>query len=165
MNPLPFSTMIPTISSVLALTGLAAAALEPREIMHAARDVPSFIHHRDPRDSTSTPCGTLSEVYEAASKTPGKAVIVAVPPSIGVACLKSVPYDKEKDLELLDQLLRYVEFQSTTEILASPPDEYLFPGVDIYAGFETIKTKLQNDEYETQYDVMTDLQTIVSIPA
>lgn len=136
--------------------------IEPRQIMHEARDVPSFVTTATEGSAPRRPAACWAEVYEAATKTPGKSVIVAVPPSIGVACLKSVPYDKEKDLELLEQLLPYVEFHSTTEILANPPEEYLFPGVDIYAGFETIKSKLENDEYESQYEVMTDLQTIVS---
>lgn len=155
--------MIPALSSVMAFAGLAAAALEPRQIMHEARDVPSYFHSFDIRDSTSKPCGIISEAYEAANTPAGKPTFLTIPPSVGIACLKSVPYDKERDLDLLDYLLRYVEFQSTVEILANPPDEYLFPGVDIFGGFDAIRSKLENDEYESQYDVMVDLQSIVSL--
>lgn len=164
----PLFVMMPTLSGVLAFAGLAAATLQPRalehrEIMHRARDLPTYTHHRDVRSIDSKPCGILSEVYEAANVAPGDSAIVAVPPSIGIACLKSVPYNKKRDLALLDYLLPYVSWQSTLETLANPPESYLFPGVDVLYGFEAIKSKLEKDEYNSQYEVMTDLRSLVSV--
>lgn len=152
------------IPSLLALAGVGFAALEPRQIMHQARDVPSFITSRDLSDAKNSPCKFLSQAYEEANPLgdKGEPVILAIPPSVGIACLKSVPLDKKRDLELLDYLQPLIEFQSTLEILADPPKEYLFPGVDVLGGFDTIRSRLENNKYKTQYEVMTDLRSIVS---
>ncbi|KAM0500448.1 hypothetical protein ACHAP8_004985 [Fusarium lateritium] len=149
--------IIPT--SLLALAGVGFAALKPRQIMHQARHQPSFITYRDLSD-TKNPCKLISQTYEESNPKQGDPVILAIPPSVGIACLKSVPLDKKRDLELLDYLEPLIEFQSTLEILADPPEEYLFPGVDVLGGFDTIRSKLKNNKYKTQYEVMTDLRSI-----
>jgi hypothetical protein len=151
--------MIPFV--LLTLAGVSFAALEPRQVMHEAREQPSFISSRDLAHAKSKPCKFLSQAYEETNSKPGASVILAVPPSIAIACLKSVPLDKERDLELLDYLEPLIGFQSTLEILADPPKEYLLPGVDVLGGFDTIRSRLENNKYKTQYEVMTDLRSIV----
>ncbi|EWG47349.1 hypothetical protein FVEG_07478 [Fusarium verticillioides 7600] len=150
--------MIPSI--LLALAGVSFAALEPRQMMHQARNQPSFISSRDLSEAESEPCKFISQAYVEAEPEPGKPVVLAIPPSVGIACLKSVPLDKKRDLELLDYLEPLIGFQSTLEILADPPKEYLFPGVDVLGGFDTIRSKLENNKYKTQYEVMTDLRSL-----
>lgn len=151
--------MIPSI--LLTLAGVSFAALEPRQVIHEAREQPSFISSRDLVHAKTEPCKFLSQTYEESNSEPGASVILAVPPSIAIACLKSVPLDKERDLELLDYLEPLVGFQSTLEILADPPKEYLFPGVDVLGGFDTVRSRLERNKYKTQYEVMTDLRSIV----
>lgn len=148
----------------LALAGLATAALEPRELLHRARSQPTYVHHRDVRGDTSDPCAILAEVFESANAPKNQSLIVDTPPSIGLACLKSVPLDKKRDLALLEYLRPYVSFQSTIETLADPPEEYLLPGVDILGGLDTIEQNLKSDKYKSQYEVMDDLRSIVSYP-
>ncbi|CAJ0551057.1 Ff.00g109870.m01.CDS01 [Fusarium sp. VM40] len=150
--------MIPSI--LLTLAGVSFAALEPRQVIHEAREQPSFISSRDLVHAKTEPCKFLSQTYEESNSEPGASVILAVPPSIAIACLKSVPLDKERDLELLDYLEPLVGFQSTLEILADPPKEYLFPGVDVLGGFDTVRSRLERNKYKTQYEVMTDLRSI-----
>lgn len=113
------------------------------------------------RDS-SEPCKAISEAYSASNGSVGDTIHVSLPPSIGVACLKSVPVDKTRDLQLLDFLTPFISFQSTLEILADPPEGYLLDGVDILGGLQSIKQKLSNDSYTSQYDVMVDVRSIVS---
>jgi hypothetical protein len=150
------------VPTLMALAGVGFAALEPRQIMHQARNQPSFITSRDISEAKSAPCKFLSQAYEEANPQSGEPVVLAIPPSVAIACLKSVPLDKKRDLELLDYLEPLIGFQSTLEILADPPEEYLFPGVDVLGGFDIIRSKLENNKYKTQYEVMTDLQSIVS---
>ncbi|KAK7426420.1 hypothetical protein QQZ08_007014 [Neonectria magnoliae] len=145
---------------LLALAGLATAALEPREILHRALKQPTFNYKRDIEDRDSAPCRTLAKAYKAAGAKAGDTPIVDVPPSVGIACLKSVPLAKERDLALLEYLGPFVEFQSTLETLANPPEEYLFEGVDVLGGIEAAKSKLKKDEYKNQYEFMTDLRAI-----
>ncbi|KAM0429617.1 hypothetical protein ACHAPT_006220 [Fusarium lateritium] len=144
---------------VLALAGL-AAALDPRQIMHEARNQPSFIHSRDYTNSDAEPCKIISQVYEDSNTEKGQTAFLGVPPSVGIACLKSVPLDKERDLALLDYLEPLIGFQSTLEVLADPPEGYLFPGVNVLGGLDTIRDNLNNDKYENQYQVMTDLRSL-----
>lgn len=146
----------------LAFTGLAVAVLEPRQLAHEARHQPSFIHSRDISNSDSEPCKLLSQIYEDAKVNfeTGASVVVAVPPSVGVKCLKSVPVDKKRDLELIDYLLPFVSFQSTLEVLADPPEEYLFDGVDVLGGIEVIRDNLKENKYNNQYEVMVDLRSL-----
>lgn len=152
--------MIPGLS-LLALAGLATAALEPRQVMHQVRHQPTFNYVRDIQDRDSEPCKVLAQAYKASGAKAGDAPIVDVPPSVGIACLKSVPLAKERDLALIDYLLPFVQFQSTLEVLANPPDEYLFPGVDVLGGIEAVRSKLSKGGYDSQYDFMTDLRAIV----
>lgn len=83
-------------------------------------------------------------------------------PSIAYNCLKSIPVDKENDMGLLNYLEPYIQFQSTLEPLAAPPDFYLIPGVDVLSGFGQIRAKLTNDEYDSQVDFALELSYLVS---
>lgn len=151
--------MLPGLS-LLALAGLATAALEPRQVLHQVRHQPTFNYVRDIQDRDSEPCKVLAQAYKASGAKAGDAPIVDVPPSVGIACLKSVPLAKERDLALIDYLLPFVQFQSTLEVLTNPPDEYLFPGVDVLGGIEAVRSKLSKNGYDSQYDFMTDLRAI-----
>lgn len=146
------------IITTFAMAGLAFAGLGPREMMHQIRTQPPLMYSPDDFRRDVNPCKILSEAFHA-SDIGG----VHVPPSLATACLKSVPLDKERDLALLDYLLPFIKFQSTLEILADPPEEYLFPGVDVLGGFDVMREKLQKNEYAVQYDFMSDLRSIVSL--
>jgi hypothetical protein len=154
--------MIPGFS-LLALAGVAAAAWEPHQLMHHAMKEPTFDFKRSLFDRDTDPCKILAKAYKAAGGKLGDAPIVNVKPSVGIACLKSVPLDKTRDLALLEYIGPYIQFQSTLEVLANPPTEYLFPGVDVLGGLEAIKQKLQDDGYDSQYDFMVALRSVVSL--
>ena len=147
---------------LLAFASLASAGLHPRKIMHEALSQTAYLHSRAISNS-SEPCQILSEAYEASNSSSDDPVLVDVPPSVGIACLKSVPVDKTRDLELIEYLTPFISFQSTIEILMDPPEGYLLPGVDILGGLNVIHQKLEKDEYESQYEVMSDLRSIVSV--
>lgn len=148
--------------SLLALAGAAAAAWEPHQLMHHALKEPTFHFQRDLFSRDSGPCKILAQAYKASGAELGDAPIVDVRPSVGLACLKSVPLDKQRNLALLEYLGPYVQFQSTLEVLANPPKEYLFPGVDVLGGLAAIKKKLEADGYESQYEFMVALRSVVS---
>lgn len=155
--------MIPSFS-ILALAGMASAKVLPGHYrMDNLHSLPPLIDIRSIHDSDTEPCKLVSDAYEKYG-SPGSRSAVPLAPSVGIACLKSVPLQKKRDLELLDYLVPYLSYQSTLEILADPPEGYLIPGVDVLGGIEVIRSKLKNDEYQTQYEVMTGLQSIVSYP-
>lgn len=150
----------------VSLLVLTATALENHHLIHdALHNQQPYVHHRDiSRDAVSNPCGVLSEVFGEGFIFPGLPVMVDVRPSVAIACLRSVPVDRERDLRLISYLRPYLSFQSTIETLADPPDEYLLHGVDIWRGLDEIEARLKGLGYSSQYDVMMDLQSIVSTP-
>ncbi|WYZ46702.1 hypothetical protein EsH8_IX_000927 [Colletotrichum jinshuiense] len=83
-----------------------------------------------------------------------------ISPSVAYACLNSVPVDKENDLDLLNYLEPYIEFQSTLEPLADPPEGYLLPGVDVIGGFGQIRANLMKDKYHAQVEFALDLRRL-----
>ncbi|KAL1839214.1 hypothetical protein VTJ49DRAFT_1732 [Mycothermus thermophilus] len=98
-------------------------------------------------------------------------VIPAVPaapvrPSLAIACLKSVPLDKEASLAHLDFLRPLLEWQSTIDYLRDPPKGYLSEGVDLIGGLDDMAEKLKRDGrrgYSSQYEFLADLYALTKI--
>ncbi|KAK1982949.1 peptidase S41 family protein [Colletotrichum cereale] len=88
---------------------------------------------------------------------------VVVKPSVAYRCLKSVPLDVERDVALVKYLRPWLEFQSTIGILPNPPEEYLYPGVDIFGGLDNITQSLENGRYESQLDFAVDLYRLINV--
>ncbi|EFY94525.1 peptidase s41 family protein [Metarhizium robertsii ARSEF 23] len=147
---------------VLLVAGTAHAAFRQRWSMQKVINAPSSVVAADSRQASQDPCAMISKAFEAAArnKTSDGPIILDLRPSVGTACRKSLPVMQKANLELLDYLRPYVEFQSTIELLKDPPPEYLLPGVDIMGAMQAIRQKLENNSYESQLDVMTDLHNI-----
>ncbi|WYZ39863.1 hypothetical protein EsH8_IV_000204 [Colletotrichum jinshuiense] len=64
---------------------------------------------------------------------------------------------------MVKYLRPWLEFQSTIGILPDPPEEYLYPGVDIFGGFDNITQLLENDGYESQLDFTVDLYRLINV--
>ncbi|KGQ08056.1 hypothetical protein BBAD15_g6654 [Beauveria bassiana D1-5] len=112
-------------------------------------------------NNNNDPCAMISKAFEAMrNETSEEPIVLDLRPSVGTACLKSVPVAKNRNIDLINYLQPYIEYQSTIEILKNPPEEYLLEGVDLMGGLQAMKQKLKRDEYETQFDVMTDLQSL-----
>ncbi|KAF4887028.1 Peptidase S41 family protein ustP [Colletotrichum fructicola] len=138
----------------LGLSGTAAAAAVSTTVAndhHATTTAPQ------PHSTEDTPCAIAKSRAEAFMSAEPEATRAFVLPSIAYNCLKSIPVDKENDMGLLNYLEPYVQFQSTLEPLAAPPDFYLIPGVDVLSGFGQIRAKLTNDEYDSQVDFALEL--------
>ncbi|OLN83741.1 hypothetical protein CCHL11_08739 [Colletotrichum chlorophyti] len=112
--------------------------------------------------SDDNACAELGRAFDEAISANNTNNIV-VKPSTAYQCLKSVPVDVERDVALVKYLRPWLEFQSTIGILPNPPDEYLYPGVDIFSGLDNITQALENDGYDSQYDFRIDLYRLVNI--
>jgi hypothetical protein len=86
--------------------------------------------------------------------------VPSIPPSIALACLKSVPIDVPRAKNQTKYLARYMIGQSTLGYLKSPPEGYLIPGVDIAGGIEQILDKLASGAYKTQWEWSWDIENI-----
>ncbi|KAJ4159540.1 uncharacterized protein LMH87_008438 [Akanthomyces muscarius] len=137
-------------------------APHPKLMKQAVKAPPYFSASDFQAAADADPCAMISKAFEAAprQKNATGPIILDLPPSVGTACLKSVPVAPGPDVDLLDYLGPYIEYQSTLELLQDPPEEYLLPGVDIIGGMKAMKQKLKSNGYETQYDFMMDLQSL-----
>lgn len=146
----------------LALAGSASAAVIERG-QRLTNSPTTASNVTSPTESTEEPCAIASRAaasYLAANPTETPALIA---PSVGYACLNSIPLDEERDSALLDYWEPYIVWQSTLEVLSNPPEGYLIPGVDILGGLSQIRAKLSSGGYSGQYEFITDFAYLVSL--
>ncbi|KAI0813875.1 hypothetical protein GGR55DRAFT_676804 [Xylaria sp. FL0064] len=72
-------------------------------------------------------------------------------------CLQSFPYDATKANEFLTEIRKYIQFQSTLEVLQNPPDTYASASVDILGGLDKIGSTL----YKNQFQFDSDLRSLI----
>ncbi|TWU70924.1 hypothetical protein ED733_001034 [Metarhizium rileyi] len=130
--------------------------------MYQAVKAPTGVSAVESRQETNDPCALISKAFEAIPKnlTSDKPIILNLRPSVGNACRKALPLLQRENIALLDYLQPYIAYQSTIELLKDPPPEYLLPGVDLMGGMQAIRQRLQKQGYQSQLDVMTDLQNL-----
>ncbi|KAK0381097.1 peptidase S41 family protein [Colletotrichum limetticola] len=138
----------------LALAG--AASAKPTQTTSQATHTG---HH-----ATSTPanaCAVAQAAAESFLSSRPSATAAAIKPSIAYECLKSIPVDKQNDLDLLNYIEPYINFQSTLEPLANPPQGYLVPGVDVIGGLGQIRARVMKDKYKSQIEFALDIKRLV----
>ncbi|KAH7351211.1 hypothetical protein BKA65DRAFT_605684 [Rhexocercosporidium sp. MPI-PUGE-AT-0058] len=79
-------------------------------------------------------------------------------------CLLSAPLNPTAATALIESILPYIEWQSSSSYLKSPPPGYQFPSVDIfarlYAILDNIKTGVYNNEHAFQTDLLLMFQSV-----
>lgn len=84
-----------------------------------------------------------------------------IPANRAMACLKSVPLDKQGDLLQIKGLKTMLVMQSDLNYLKDPPPGYLYPGVDIMGSLDKIAAALEADEYDNEYDLQADILALI----
>lgn len=69
-----------------------------------------------------------------------------------------MPYDATLVQAFLEEFSKYIEFQSTLEVLKRPPDTYASPSVDIRGGLK----KISDTDYDSQYDFDDAISPLLS---
>ncbi|KAL0931309.1 peptidase S41 family protein [Colletotrichum truncatum] len=107
-------------------------------------------------------CAQIAQAYDEAraDRTTG---VARVKPSLAYQCLRSIPVDVDRDVAFVKYIRPWLEFQSTVGILPNPPEEYLYPGVDIFGGLNNITQSLQNGGYASQIDFGVDLYRLINV--
>ncbi|KAK5690067.1 hypothetical protein LTR97_012552 [Elasticomyces elasticus] len=77
---------------------------------------------------------------------------------LAMACLQSIPVDVDGDI----QEILGLKVLSDLAYLKDPPPGYLYPGVDILGGLDSILTGVQAGAYKSDYDVQLDLYKLVT---
>ncbi|KAL7949292.1 hypothetical protein V8C42DRAFT_310490 [Trichoderma barbatum] len=80
---------------------------------------------------------------------------------LGLACLESLPFKSDLAVTFVDEFTKYLEWQSTTEILRNPPKGALSATVDLFGGIHNIRDRAAANLYKSQYDFDLDLNHLL----
>jgi hypothetical protein len=111
--------------------------------------------------STNTACKLASSASSSYLAANTDAAEVYIPAELAYNCMKSVPNRKQPALSLLNSLRPYLEFQSSKEYLRDPPPGYLLPSVDIDTEYDAIQQKVEEGDYESEYDFQLDIVALL----
>lgn len=123
---------------------------------------PKTLAPKETPTSTNIACGWASSASSQFVADQPEATQVLISADLAYNCLKSVPNYQEPALRLLNSLRTYLEFQSTKEYLKRPPPGYLFPAVDLDTEFNNIQKKVENGEYESEYDMQVAITSLLT---
>lgn len=106
-----------------------------------------------PRQNGTSPCAQVS-----ASVATQTAAVPTVPAQLAYECITSVPFNQSAALALVDGVVPYFKWQSTTVWLKDPPAEYvekIQDPVDVWGGLDKIRQKVVGNAYKNEFEVMT----------
>lgn len=104
-----------------------------------------------PRHNASSPCAQVS-----ASVATQSVPFPTVPAQLAYDCITSVPFNQSAALALVDSMYPYIKWQSSTAWIKDPPAEYVEKvqdPVDVWAGMDKIRGKVNSGEYKNEYEV------------
>ncbi|KAI0150264.1 hypothetical protein GGR57DRAFT_504603 [Xylariaceae sp. FL1272] len=93
----------------------------------------------------SDPCASLTPLLNQSRIVPGQAA---------ADCLYSFPYNDTAAHTFLDEIRKYVQFQSTIEILQNPPDTYNSPAYDILGALDQIASNYYDNHFQFDRDLL-----------
>ena len=102
------------------------------------------------------PCAVVSTALQAIPSGSQK----VIPAELAVKCLQSVPLDKTGNMQLIDDLKLYVEWQSNVAFLKNPPPEYTESPIDLMGEMDSMKRQLASDGFASEYDFQLELNKL-----
>lgn len=103
------------------------------------------------------PCAQISA--SLAAQPP--AATGAVDVNDAYECLTSVPVDTTGDLELLENIRVYLQWQSTVSYLKDPPSGYQQPATDLPAKLDNLTAALEQGTISDEYTFQIDLYHVL----
>ncbi|EPS28442.1 hypothetical protein PDE_03388 [Penicillium oxalicum 114-2] len=104
------------------------------------------------------PCARVADLVADANASQ---LTPRVPYDLAQKCLMSMPFESARALAFLDEARKYLQFQSTVDILKSPPPGYTQPSTDLLGGIDTIIEKASNDGYASQFEMDLEVTDLV----
>ncbi|KAF2106587.1 peptidase S41 family protein-like protein [Lophiotrema nucula] len=107
--------------------------------------------------STASACAEIAEAVSDSNLD-----FPTVDAELAYACLQSVPISQSAASDTIDSLKQMAQFQSTLTYLKSPPEGYYNDGVDIEGGLDDIKSKVNNGDYDNEFDFESDIAALLT---
>jgi hypothetical protein len=107
------------------------------------------------RQNASSPCAVVASSVAAQT-----IAVPTVSAQLAYDCITSVPFNQSAALALVDGIVPYVRWQSTTAYLKDPPKEYvekIQDPVDLWGDLEVIREKVVNGSYDNEFEVSASL--------
>ncbi|KAF1970425.1 hypothetical protein BU23DRAFT_511669 [Bimuria novae-zelandiae CBS 107.79] len=106
--------------------------------------------------SLAEPCAVVSSAVQAIPSGRRK----VIPAEVAVKCLQSVPLDVNGNMQLIDDLKLYLEWQSNIAFLANPPPDYTEQPVDLMGEMDSMKKQLASNGFNSEYDFQVELSKL-----
>ncbi|TGO32660.1 hypothetical protein BHYA_0298g00080 [Botrytis hyacinthi] len=117
----------------------AASPGQTAQRTHKQSSSPTASTKLAPTDFTNTSSGACASVPVMIRPSPGEPTVAA---SIALECLQSVPLNFNRSISFIEFIEPYLQFQITLAYLKSPPQGWLFSGVDVLVDLDrTTKAK------------------------
>ncbi|KUM55744.1 hypothetical protein ACN42_g11495 [Penicillium freii] len=104
--------------------------------------------------STPAPCAQISQQYMRDIKI-GK--VPTLPGALAHECLQSMPFDPKRGAAFVEDVKKYMQWQSNANVLSNPPASYLSPPVDIWGGLEHLQQQAADNQFGNQFEFDTAL--------
>ncbi|KAL6815297.1 hypothetical protein GGI42DRAFT_105087 [Trichoderma sp. SZMC 28013] len=99
------------------------------------------------------PCAQIAALY--------KKDVNRFSSELGLACLESIPFKSDLAVSFVDDYTKYLQWQSTSEILRDPPKGSVSSTIDLFGGMANIRDRAAANLYKSQYDFDLDLTHLI----
>ncbi|CAG7939861.1 unnamed protein product [Penicillium nalgiovense] len=106
--------------------------------------------------SIQGPCAQISQQYMQNVK----ADIPTFPGALAYECLQSMPFDPKRGAAFVEDVKKYMQWQSNVDVLNNPPTSYLSPPVDIWGGLDYLQQQATDNKFGNQFEFDTALSDL-----
>ncbi|KAJ4245240.1 hypothetical protein NW762_014110 [Fusarium torreyae] len=100
----------------------------------------------------SEPCALITRQINL-NKSSTTSDQVFIPAQLAEDCLESMPFYPELAASFIDEITKYIQWQSTLEALKNPPDTYMSSSTDILGGLKKIRKTNYSSQWEFDREI------------
>ncbi|RJE21019.1 hypothetical protein PHISCL_06640 [Aspergillus sclerotialis] len=111
--------------------------------------------------SGKSACEQVTDITKKSMKDNASSDFV-VPGGLAYDCLQSMPFYPQRGAEFITELKKYMQWQSTLDVLKDPPPGYQSAPVDLLAGLDEIQANTTNEQYKSQFEFDNALESLLA---
>ncbi|KAJ5611343.1 hypothetical protein N7510_008062 [Penicillium lagena] len=96
---------------------------------------------------SNEPCQQITRMYQSNLTT--------YPGDVAQQCLVSIPFQPQRSVAFIEDLRKYLQWQSTIDVLKNPPTSYLSQATDIFGGLDQLLEMAAHESFISQYEFDT----------
>ncbi|CAL5873058.1 uncharacterized protein PFLUO_LOCUS7327 [Penicillium psychrofluorescens] len=99
---------------------------------------------RPSRGWSNEPCQQITRMSQSNLTT--------YPGDVAQQCLVSIPFQPQRSVAFIEDIRKYMQWQTTIDVLKSPPASYLSPATDIFGGLDELLEMAAREAFTSQYE-------------